>query len=142
MKYLLTLIIAFSFLMTNAQTPLGLWKSIDEKTGEAKSQVEIYEKDGKIYGKIVKLLLKPNDSICTACTGDRKGKRIVGLDIIEGMEVYKDYWAKGTIFNPEDDNQYKCSFWFEDNNTDVLFLRGKHWTGIYRTQKWYRVKAD
>ena len=44
-----------------AQSPIGTWATKDDKTGEIKSHVQIYEKDGKIYGKIVKLLIKPEN---------------------------------------------------------------------------------
>ena len=33
---------------------LGQWKSIDDKTGETKSIVEIFERGGFIYGKVIK----------------------------------------------------------------------------------------
>jgi hypothetical protein len=34
----------------------GKWKTIDDQTGEAKSIIEIYEKGGKVYGKVVDIL--------------------------------------------------------------------------------------
>ena len=39
---------------------LGQWKTIDDATGEAKSIVEIYKRDGAVYGKIV-AILNPDD---------------------------------------------------------------------------------
>ncbi len=39
-----------------AQSVIGKWKTFDDKTGDAKSIVEITEKDGKIYGKIIEIL--------------------------------------------------------------------------------------
>ena len=35
-----------------SQSVVGKWKTIDDKTGKPKSIVEVYEKSGKIYGKI------------------------------------------------------------------------------------------
>ena len=35
-----------------SQTIFGKWKTIDDETGKEKSIVEIFEKQGKIYGKI------------------------------------------------------------------------------------------
>jgi uncharacterized protein (DUF2147 family) len=123
-----------------AQSPIGVWKTIDDKTGQAKSHVEIYQKDGKIHAKVVKLLLKPNDTKCEKCSGARKNKPIVGMDIMWGLTKSSDYWKKGTIFDPESDTEYGCSIWFESGKTDELKVRGYHWSGIYRTQTWYRVK--
>ncbi len=54
------LIIAALFFTTifyaQNQTVIGKWKTIDDETGKAKSIVEIYEKSGKIYGKVIEIL--------------------------------------------------------------------------------------
>jgi len=121
-------------------SPEGIWKTIDDKTGEAKSHVEIYSSSGKLYGKIIKLLQKAPDTICEKCSGEKKDKPVVGMVIIEAMEPYKDYWKKGTILDPETGNEYGCTVWFENANNQELQVRGKHWSGLYRTQTWYRVK--
>lgn len=130
---------AISVLMAQS-SPAGTWKTIDDKTGEAKSHVEIYEKDGKFYGKISKLLRKPTDTVCEECPGKKKNKPLVGMVILDGLEPYKDYWRNGTILDPESGNEYGCSIWFENGNKNELKVRGKHWTGLYRTQTWYKVE--
>ena len=118
---------------------LGQWKTIDDETGEPKSIVEIYEKDGKFYGKIVDLLLKPNDTVCEKCTGDRKGQVLVGMDIIEGLEKDGKEYKGGDILDPEKGKTYGCKLWLEDDET--LNVRG--YLGIfYRTQTWHRVEAS
>jgi len=124
-----------------AQTPVGTWKTIDDNSGEARSHVEIYEQNGKLYGKIAKLLLADPSTLCDACKGDKKNKPVLGLVIIEDMKSNKDFWKGGSILDPESGKDYGCSIWFDDGNTDILKVRGKHWTGIYRTQTWYRVKG-
>ena len=121
-------------------SPIGVWKTIDDETGEAKSHVEIYEKGGKLYGKIARLLISAPDKICEECPGKKKGKPLMGMHVIEGLEPHKDYWKSGTIMDPENGNEYGCSIWFENGNADELKVRGKHWTGLYRTQTWYRVQ--
>jgi uncharacterized protein (DUF2147 family) len=126
--------------IAQASAPVGIWKTIDDGTGEAKSHVEIYEQDGKYHGKVVKLLSSPSDRTCDECTGEKKGKPILGMVILEDLQTYKDYWKKGTIMDPENGKEYKCSVWFEENNDKELKVRGHHWTGLYRTQTWYRVK--
>jgi len=124
-----------------AQTsPLGTWKTIDDKTGEAKSHIEVYEKNGKLHGRVVKLLRKPADTVCEKCTGDKQNKPLVGMVVVTGMAQQGTVWKGGSILDPESGSEYSCSFWFEGADKDELFVRGKHWTGIYRTQKWYRVK--
>lgn len=137
--FLLTTIL-FCATLSAQSTPVGTWKTIDDKTGDAKSHLEIYEQDGKFYGKIAKLLQRSPDTVCKECPGAKKGKRLVGMLIVEGLEKYKDYWKNGTILDPESGGEYACSVWFEEGKPDELKVRGKHWSGIYRTQTWYRVK--
>ena len=126
--------------ITFAQSsPVGIWKTIDDATGEAKSHVEIYEQNGKFFGKVVKLLQRDPGVLCEKCTGDKKNKPVLGMVIIEDMVPVKDYWKKGSIMDPENGNEYGCSIWFEDGKPDELKVRGKHWTGLYRTQTWYKL---
>jgi uncharacterized protein (DUF2147 family) len=120
-------------------SPKGIWKSVDDTTGEAKSHLEIYEENGKLFGKIVKLLRKGPETVCEKCPGAKKNKKLVGMVIIEDLEKKDDYWKNGSILDPESGKEYNCSIWFEDGNTEELKVRGKHWTGLYRTQTWYKV---
>jgi uncharacterized protein (DUF2147 family) len=136
----LTLVLAATIGVLAQSAPTGVWKTIDDETGEAKSEVEIYKDGGKYHGKITKLLLSPQDKVCEACTGSRKGKKLVGMAIVDDLEPYKGYWKNGTIMDPETGSDYGCSVWFEEGKPDQLNVRGKHWTGLYRTQTWYRVK--
>ena len=121
-------------------SPFGVWKSIDDKTGEAKSHVEIYEKGDKLYGKITKILTDKPNAKCEECKGDKKDQPVLGLVIVEGLKETAGTWKSGTITDPEDGNVYGCSIWIEESKPNELKVRGKHWTGIYRTQTWYRVK--
>lgn len=122
-------------------SPVGLWKTIDDNTGDAKSYVEIYEKNGKFYGKIDRLLIKPNDSVCESCSGAKKDKPLVGMEILWDIKPYKDYWSYGTIMDPENGKEYKLNVWFEDGETDKLQLRGYiGMPALGRTQTWHRVK--
>ncbi len=132
--------LAFAVLALAQHSPEGVWKTFDDETGEAKSHVKIYEKDGQYYGKIVKLLKSDPDKVCTECPGKKKGKPLMGMVILEGLKPHDDYWKKGTIMDPENGNEYGASVWFEDGNKDELKVRGIHWTGLYRTQTWKKVE--
>lgn len=134
----LAFLLTFSFAMM-AQSPVGIWKTIDDESGEPKSHVEIYEKDGKFFGKVVKLLPKATTDVCGPCPGERAGKSLMGMDILWDLEPYKDYWSYGQIIDPGKGKIYKSSVWLEDENT--LKVRG--YVGISalgRNQNWYRVE--
>lgn len=142
MRIVMTLAIVLTavFSLVAQSSPVGVWKTIDDETGKAKSHVEIYEQDGKFYGKVVKLLLKPADTKCVNCTGANKNKPVVGMVIVEGLKPYKYYWKKGTIMDPASGSEYGCSMWFENDDDSKLYVRGKHWTGLFRDQVWHRIK--
>ena len=127
-------------LALSAQSAVGTWKTTDEKTGDPKSLIQIYERDGKMYGKIKQTLRPGAAKVCETCTGKRAGKPYVGMEIISGAEPDGDKeWDDGKIYDPESDNTYGLVMWIEDD-PDVLYVRGKHWTGLYRTQTWRREK--
>jgi len=131
--FLLTVFLGVS---SFAQSAIGTWKTIDDETGKARSYVEIYEQNGKLHGKIVKLL-DPESEVCTSCSGDRKNQKLVGMKIMWDMKKSGDVWKSGKIFSPTKDTTYKCKIWLKGSNT--LKVRGYYY-GFYRTQTWYRVK--
>lgn len=81
------LTVFFTVNYTIAQEVYGKWKTIDDITGEAKSIVEIYKKNGKAYGKVVEILNpeKRNDK-CVNCTGADKNKPILGMEILKDLK--------------------------------------------------------
>ena len=140
--FLFSFFAIFAAFAIQAQSPVGIWKTIDDKTGEAKSQVQVYEQNGKLYGKVIKFLRKDADPNrkCVDCSGTRKNQPIMGMVIVWDLKPSGSFWKGGTILDPENGNEYSCSFWFESGKPDELKVRGYHWTGLYRTQSWYRVK--
>ncbi len=138
MKHLLILGTLLFSLSIFAQSPIGKWDTYDDEDGKKKSTVEIYKVGDKLYGKIIHIYdeSKAKDN-CTACTGEKNGKPLMGLVIIEGMEKDGDEWEDGNILDPKNGKTYDCKFWMEGN--DTLKLRG--YVGwFYRTQTWVRKK--
>ncbi|BES59958.1 DUF2147 domain-containing protein [Dysgonomonas capnocytophagoides] len=124
----------------SAQSVIGKWKTFDDKTGDAKSVVEIYEKDSKVYGKIIEILNpeKKNDK-CTKCSGLDKDKPLKGLTIIKGLKKNGKEYSDGEILDPSSGKLYKCTISLE--NKDKLKVRG--YVGISafgRSQTWTRIE--
>lgn len=141
MRYLFLLLICFVFTCSlNAQDILGQWKTIDDETGIEKSIVEIYKKDGKIYGKIVEIFDESKrDLPCKFCEGEDYNKPVLGLEIIKGMEkVNEDVYKNGTITNPEDGKVYTCRLKLDEENPNKLQVRG-YIAFFYKTQYWVRI---
>lgn len=122
-----------------SQSVFGKWKTIDDETGKEKSIVEIYEKDGKVFGKVVELLNKDRqDAVCDKCDGAKKDAPVLGMVIIENLEKDDDEYAGGTILDPEKGKEYKCKIWVDEDNTNILNVRG-YIAFLFRTQTWHKV---
>jgi uncharacterized protein (DUF2147 family) len=117
-----------------------MWKTIDDETGEAKSVVDIYKYEGKIYGIIIEIL-DPNNknSLCEKCKGSKKDKPILTMIIIDGLTKNDDIYEGGTILDPENGKTYKCRLKLDEENKDLLRVRG-YLAFFYKTQYWKRYK--
>ncbi|MFA9191446.1 DUF2147 domain-containing protein [Flavobacterium sp. FZUC8N2.13] len=142
MKKILTIVVLFVSCVFYSQNKgvLGKWKTIDDETGEPKSIVEIYEKSGKIYGKVIEILdMVHKNDFCTACSGEDASKPILGLIVIKGLTQDGKEYNSGKILDPKNGKLYQCFITLEGN--DKLKVRG--YIGISllgRTQYWQRVK--
>lgn len=123
-----------------SQSVLGKWKTVDDATGEAKSIVEVYEKSGKVYGKVVEILREDHKKdLCTSCSGVNKNKPILGMVIISDLKKDGKEYNSGTILDPTNGKVYKC--YIELDSPDKLKLRGFiGFSLLGRTQYWTRVK--
>lgn len=122
-------------------TPVGLWRNIDDKTGEAKAEIRIVENGGILNGKIDKRLgkdVKPDDT-CDKCSDDRKDQPILGLEIIRGAKKAegKDVWEGGKILDPENGRNYTLRLTPVEGGKK-LEVRGS-FGPFGRTQTWVRV---
>ncbi|AYN01465.1 DUF2147 domain-containing protein [Chryseobacterium aahli] len=135
-KLLATFALSLFSVMSFAQIE-GKWKTIDDETGKPKSIVEVFKKsDGKYYGKIVQLLIKPENNNCVKCKDDRKNKPLIGLEIIRGLSKDGNEFGGGTITNPKDGKSYKTEIVRENNTLKVKALI----MGIaMKTQTWHKV---
>lgn len=118
-------------------TIVGKWKTVDDGTGETRSVVEIYEREGAFYGKVVKIFNEQDpDPICEKCDeGDpRYRKKIIGMEIIQNLKEKGGEFSEGTILDPEDGKVYRCKLWVDGKD---LKVRG-YWGFLYRTQTWIK----
>lgn len=138
------LLVPFFFvtILAQAQSPiLGKWNTVDDNTGETKSVVEIFERKGIVFGKVVKLIDPPEpDPVCEKCPTEdnRFGKKIIGMEIIKNMKKSGDEYVDGDILDPEQGKVYRCKLWIEEGS---LKVRG-YWGPFYRTQTWRKVTGS
>ncbi len=129
-----------------AEVLAGTWKTIADEgadKGKAKSYLVIAETNGVYSAKVVKLLLKPQDTLCDKCKGDLYNKPVVGMFIFSNMKKtgkvdkkFGEEYSGGKIMDPDNGKFYTCKIWVKG---DTLTVRG-YLAFFYRTQKWYRVK--
>ena len=127
-----------------SQSPVGDWKTIDDKTGVVKSIITISEVDGKYFGHVKEILDEEfkdqQDLLCEPCPGEKKNQPVVGLEIIWDMEQTKrNKWTEGKIMDPENGKIYGCQISCE--NPNKLKVRGfLGFAALGRNQYWHRVK--
>ena len=134
MKAFITAIL-FSF---QPNSVVGTWVNIDDETGVDKSEIVLYVEDGKLYGRIERLLL-PEDQgkLCVNCKGKEKNQLIEGLIIVNGLKQDGDSWTDGDIMDPANGKRYDCTISLADYNT--LNVRGYlGFSFLGRTQVWKR----
>ncbi len=139
MKKMVFTILFLNCLFTNAQEISGKWKTIDDKTGETKSIIEIYEKNGKFFGKVVEIFNKnKRNALCEKCEEPDKNKPVLGLVIIKNMKKNKDIYENGTITDPENGKTYSCSITPMNKKLKVRGYLGVSLFG--RSQTWEKVE--
>jgi uncharacterized protein (DUF2147 family) len=136
------LIYAIGFLFVNlvsSQEVFGKWKTIDDNTGLAKSIVEVYEQNGKVFGRIKKILKEEKRDVrCVYCKGDQKNQKVEGMLILKNLSKDKDKYEGGTVTDPENGKTYDAKMWLNENDPNVLMVRG-YLSFLYRTQEWKRI---
>ncbi len=126
-------------------SPEGVWRTIDDDTGEARSHVEITIENGELRGHIIEIIqsdLPEDEWFCTECSGDKEGQPFVGLRILEEMEWSSrhDDWRGGTITDPANGREYSARLTVADDD-QTLEVRGfVGFSMIGRTQVWERVE--
>jgi len=139
-KFLLVLLILPLFAHDlSAQDVLGKWENRNEE-GVVNSIIEVYEKDGKIYGKVDRIMREEDrDRLCTECEGDFKNKPVEGMEIMQGLVKDGEEYSDGTIVDPKTGKEYRCKIWIDEEEPDVLNIRG-YIALFYQTRTWQRAE--
>jgi uncharacterized protein (DUF2147 family) len=98
--------------------------------------------DGVLTGRLVELFRLPEedqDPYCDECEDDRKDQRVLGMQIVRGMQPDDGEWDSGTICDPKNGRVYNCKMWISEEDPDVMKVRG-YIAFFFRTQRWFRVK--
>jgi len=150
---ILLLTVSFAW---SADVVEGYWKSVDE-SGVITAGWKIYQKEGTLYGEIVKVPGQEPSTLASECKGPYKNfplegdtalMTVVNVPWIFGLEQVKPgFWANGNIIDPNDGKMYKCKITFRAKDgkkylEDTLEMRGEIGLGIGRSQYWKKSSLE
>lgn len=122
-------------------SPVGIWRVIGDKSGEAEALVRITERDGVYEGRITSIFPRPGvdpDARCERCSGARKDQPVKGMTILSGLKRIGQEFKDGEILDPDTGELYRCKMHVSDDNRR-LFVRGYIGLSLFgRTQTWLR----
>lgn len=120
-------------------SPAGRWRTVDDKTGQPRSIVRIWEENGQYFGR-VEQSLNPERAgrRCDLCTDERKDQLIVGMTIMRSLKKNGDEYSGGDILDPDNGKIYRCKVKVKEQG-DVLAVRGFLGASLFgRSQTWTR----
>jgi len=120
-------------------SPEGLWRTFDDRTGEARALVRIYRQDDALFGRVeASLVPGEGDEHCVACTDERKDQPVIGLLIIRDLKAEKGGFSGGDILDPDTGEVYRCTLRLADDGKR-LTVRGYLGVPLLgRSQTWQR----
>ena len=129
---------AFGASAQNPASPIGKWKTLDDKTGKAMTMTEVYEaKNGTLAAKITENLGLPAN--CDGCSGQYKGKPFVGIVTLWNLKAQKDgTWGGGNGYKPSEDRSFTAKSIKLVDGGKKLEVKGCV-SIICRTATWVRV---
>ena len=139
-KTFFTSLLLFLTISMHSQTIFGKWHSTNDETGKVDSVIEMYEKDGKAYAKIIEIKNEDRkNAVCDLCEGANKNKPILGLEILTGLEKDDDEWSGGEILDPRNGKVYNCYIKLVKSNK--LKIRGYIGVALFgKTKYWERAE--
>jgi uncharacterized protein (DUF2147 family) len=137
----IVLVVLVSPLAATEMSPVGLWKTIDDNTGQAKGLIRIQEVNGRFEGRIEKIFPKPGEDSapkCDKCDGHRRNQPILGMTILSGLTKQGDEYQGGEILDPESGKIYRVKMKLADGGKK-LEVRGFIGVSLFgRSQIWLR----
>lgn len=123
----------------DADSPVGLWKTFDDKTGKERAIVRIYEENGKLFGRIEQSFTPGSEHrVCVPCADERKNQPIIGLLIIRNIKRDGNEYSGGDILDPESGSVYRCKMHLEENGARLILRGYIGFSLLGRSQTWQR----
>ncbi len=142
-RFLLYLFLVIAtFAQAQVSKMLGQWNTFDDKTGEMRSTVNIYEEKGTYQCVITTLYEKDAHGKYKVMHAPypKEYEGVVGTQLFSEMKVHGEH-LKGKVYDPESQKTYFGKVTYHAK-TDELILRGSlDKAGLLgRSQTWKRKK--
>ncbi len=125
-----------------AQSAAGVWRTVDDKTGQPKGEVRVFEQNGRWFGQITRVYdSKDAQSRCDDCHDERKGQPVVGLLIVRNMTLANGEYSGGDILDPDTGKVYRCKFRLEEGGNKLVVRGFIGFSLLGRTQTWTRMQG-
>ena len=106
----LAALIVSASVLADVSSPVGLWKTVDDRTGKERALVRITETNGVYEGRVEKIFDQPGDDpqhLCRKCQGERKDQPIIGMTILWDMKQEGDRYGGGQILDAKEGKTYR-----------------------------------
>jgi uncharacterized protein (DUF2147 family) len=148
-RVLIGIVLCIAFSSAFAQSPkhrvlqgsvTGYWTTVDDVTGKVRSVLQLWERNGVIYGRVSKIFKQPGDTgICSKCPGRFRNKPILGLMILWGLERTGDReWSGGQILDPKTGNIYRLVLFLSRDGRSLTARGYLGFRAFGRNQQWFR----
>ncbi len=140
-QFVVLMAVCTSFFAWSQHSPVGAWKTVDDKTGKARAVMRLVETNGVISGRIERGYNPAEDNrVCTACPDERKGQLLRGMEVVRGMRAHGEQWGGGEVLDPDNGMTYSCRMRLIDGGAR-LEVRGYLGISLFgRTQVWERLE--
>ena len=134
-------ILASSAAPAAENSPVGLWRTIDDNTGKPRGLVRIIETNGEYQGRVEKTFPKLGEDSnpkCEKCEGARRDQPVIGMTILWGLKKQGEEYNGGEILDPENGKIYRARLKLDDGGKQ-LDVRGFIGFSLFgRSQIWVR----
>jgi uncharacterized protein (DUF2147 family) len=137
----LTCLAAFlvsGFALAADLSPVGVWKTIDDKTGKPKGLVRIFERSGEYFGKIEVSLSDHKKERCDVCKDERKDQPLIGMEVLRHMKRSGNEFVSGDILDPDNGSVYRCKMKLDAQGKKLQVRGFIGFSLLGRTQTWIR----
>ena len=145
MKKLLILVLFMATAMlgqAQVSKMLGQWNTYDDKTGELRSTVKIYEEKGTYQAVITTLYEKDANGKYKVMKAPyaKEFEGVVGTKLFKEMKVDGEH-LKGKIYDPESTNTYNGKVSYKAKSDELIVRGSLDRAGLLgRSQTWKRKK--